>query len=76
MGIYKLVTYQTEAEKAQERLNAAEKESEKAALSEQRELAKLNGELSSLKEGTDEYNTVKEKLLQDIASIMMDSKKK
>ena len=63
LGIYKLVTYQTEAEKAQERLNAAEKESEKAALSEQRELAKLNGELSSLKEGTDEYNTVKEKIV-------------
>lgn len=63
LGIYKLVTYQTEAGKAQERLNAAEKESEKAALSEQRELAKLNGELSSLKEGTDEYNTVKEKIV-------------
>ena len=63
LGVYKLVTYQTEAEKAQERLNAAEKESEKAALSEQRELAKLNGELSSLKEGTDEYNTVKEKIV-------------
>ena len=62
-GIYKLVTYQTEAEKALERLDAAGKESEKAALSEQRELAKLNGELSSLKEGTDEYNTVKEKIV-------------
>lgn len=63
LGVYKLVTYQTEAEKAQERLNAAEKESEKASLSEQRELAKLNGELSSLKEGTDEYNTVKGKIV-------------
>lgn len=63
LGVYKLVTYQTEAEKALERLDAAGKESEKAALSEQRELAKLNGELSSLKEGTDEYNTVKEKIV-------------
>lgn len=63
LGIYKLVTYQTEEEKALERLDAAGKESEKAALSEQRELAKLNGELSSLKEGTDEYNTVKEKIV-------------
>lgn len=63
LGIYKLVTYQTEAEKAQERLNAAEKESEKASLSEKMELAKLKGELSSLKEGTDEYNTVKEKIV-------------
>lgn len=63
LGIYKLVTYQTEAEKAQERLNAAKKESEKASLSEQRELAKLKGELSALKEGTNEYNTVKEKIV-------------
>lgn len=63
LGIYKLVTYQTEAEKAQERLNAAGKESEKASLSEKRELAKLKGELSALKEGTNEYNTVKEKIV-------------
>lgn len=63
LGVYKLVTYQTEAEKAQERLIAAGKESEKASLSEQRELAKLKGELSALKEGTNEYNTVKEKIV-------------
>lgn len=63
LGIYKLVTYQTEAEKAQERLIAAGKESEKASLSERMELAKLKGELSALKEGTDEYNTVKEKIV-------------
>lgn len=63
LGVYKLVTYQTEAEKAQERLNAAEKESEKASLSERMELAKLKGKLSELKEGTDEYNTVKEKIV-------------
>lgn len=63
LGIYKLATYQTEAEKAQERLNEAIKESEKASLSEQRELARLKGELSALKEGTDEYNAVKEKII-------------
>lgn len=63
LGVYKLATYQTEAEKAQERLNAAEKESEKASLSERMELAKLKGKLSELKEGTDEYNTVKEKIV-------------
>lgn len=63
LGIYKLATYQTEAERAQERLDEAVKESEKATLSEQRELAKLRGELSALKEGTDEYNAVKEKII-------------
>lgn len=64
LGIYKLATYQTEAEKAQQRLNDAVKESEKASLSEQKELAKLKGELSALKEGTDEYNAVKEKIVK------------
>ena len=64
LGIYKLATYQTEAEKAQQRLNDAVKESEKAALSEQRELARLKGELSTLTEGTDKYNTVKEKIIK------------
>ena len=64
LGIYKLATYQTEAEKAQQRLNDAVKESEKASLSEQNELAKLKGELSALKEGTDEYNAVKEKIVK------------
>lgn len=63
LGIYKLATYQTEAEKAQERLNEAVRESKKASLSEQRELARLKGELSALKEGTDEYNAVKEKII-------------
>lgn len=64
LGIYKLATYQTEAEKAQQRLNDAVKESEKASLSEQKELAKLKGELSALREGTDEYNAVKEKIVK------------
>lgn len=63
LGVYKLVTYQSDAEKAQEKLNEALKESERASLSEQRELAKLKGELSALKKGTEEYNTVKEKII-------------
>lgn len=63
-GIYKLVTYQTDAEKAQENLNKALDESEKASLSEQRELAKLKGELSALTKGTDEYNDVKDKIVK------------
>lgn len=63
-GIYKLVTYQTDAEKAQSKLNDAIKESEKASLSEQRELAKLKGELSALTKGTDEYNDVKDKIIK------------
>lgn len=63
VGIYKLVTHQTEAEKTQIKLNKAVREYEKNSLSEQRELAKLKGELSGLTKGTDEYNTVKNKII-------------
>lgn len=63
-GIYKLATYQTDAEKAQSKLNDAIKDAEKASLSEQRELAKLKGELSALTKGTDEYNDVKAKIVK------------
>ena len=63
-GIYKLATYQTDAEKAQSKLNDAIKDAEKASLSEQRELAKLKGELSALTKGTDEYNDVKDKIVK------------
>ena len=63
VGIYKLVTYQTDAEKAQIKLNKAVREYEKGSLSEQRELVKLKGELSGLTKGTDEYNIVKDKII-------------
>lgn len=63
-GIYKLITYQTDAQKAQLKLNNAIKECEKDSLSEQRELVKLKGELSGLTKGTDEYNTVKDKIVK------------
>lgn len=63
-GIYKLSTYETEAEKAQRSLNEAIAESEAAALSEQRELVKLKGELSALSKGTKEYESVKNKIVK------------
>lgn len=63
-GIYKLITYQTEFEKGQDRLNSALNEASKASLSEKRELAQLKGELSSLTKGTNEYNEVKNKIVK------------
>lgn len=63
-SIYKLSTYQTDAEKAQSRLNKAFSEVDKNAVSEQRELATLKGELSGLTKGTDEYNSVKNKIVE------------
>ncbi|MDR3142703.1 MAG: tape measure protein, partial [Tannerellaceae bacterium] len=62
-GIYKLVTYQTEAEKAQKRLNDAVAESEKNALSEQRELSRLKGSLNGCTRGTKEFNDIKNEIV-------------
>ncbi|MFV0325586.1 MAG: tape measure protein [Bacteroides xylanisolvens] len=64
-GIYELATYQTEAEKGQNRLNDAMGEAEKASIGETRELAKLKGELSAAKKGTEEYNTIKDKIISN-----------
>ena len=60
LAIYKVVTAETAMEKANNRLNDAIKESNKAALSEQRELAKLKGELSATTKGTKEYNRIRD----------------
>ncbi len=64
-AIYKLITYQNDAEKAQGRLNDAIKEAEKSSISESRELARLKGELSAATKGTDEYNEIKQKIIKN-----------
>ncbi|MDR1161273.1 MAG: tape measure protein [Tannerellaceae bacterium] len=62
-GVYKLITYQTEAEKAQTRLNEAIAESEKASLAEMRELSKLKGALNGCTKGTKEFNDIKNEIV-------------
>ncbi len=62
-GVYKLATYQTQAEEAQNRLNNAFKESEKGVISETRELSVLKGELSAAKKGTEEYKKIKDQIV-------------
>lgn len=62
-GVYQLATAESEAEKSQRKLQEAVKESEKAALSEQRELARLKGELAATTKGTEEYDRVKNKIV-------------
>lgn len=64
-GIYKLATYQTDAEKAMKRLDDAVKESNKSSLSEERNLARLKGELSGLEKGTSRYNAVKNEIIKN-----------
>lgn len=62
-GIYKLATYQTEAEEAQNRLNESMLESGKASVTETRELVKLKGELSAAKKGSEEYKKIKDQIV-------------
>ena len=65
-GIYKLATYQTEAEEAQSRLNETTKEYESNIEGEKVKLDILFGRLKSAKEGTDKYKEAKQGIL-DIA---------
>lgn len=62
-GIYKLVTYQTEAEKAQEKLNKTIAESEKAIDSERNQIDAMFARLKAAKTGTDEYRAAKEAIM-------------
>lgn len=55
------------AKDSQKRMNEAMQESQSAAVSEIRRLAELKGELSTLKEGTEQYNTVKQKIIDGYA---------
>lgn len=59
-GLYKLITYQTDAEKAQERLNDATEEFEKTSNSEIAVLNIMFSRLNKAKEGTNEYRAAKE----------------
>ena len=63
-AVYMFSRRTDEATAVQKRLNDAVKEAEGASLSEQRELARLKGELLALTKGTDEYNAVKDKIVK------------
>lgn len=62
-GIYKLITYQTDAEKAQEKLNNAVSESEKVIGAERLQIDAMFARLKAAKEGTDEYRSAKEAIM-------------
>lgn len=63
-GIYKIASYQTDFEKGLERLSDSVSEFNTQVVSEQRELARLKGELEGTKKGTSEYNDVKDKIVK------------
>lgn len=62
-GIYKLSTYQTDAEKAQTKLNDAIKETNKNIDSEVHQIDSMFARLKNAKQGTDEYRAAKEAIM-------------
>lgn len=62
-GIYKLITYQTDSEKAQEKLNNRIREFNSETDAEQAEIDRLFGKLDAAKKGTDEYNKAKQSII-------------
>ncbi len=62
-GIYKLVTYQTDAEKAQERLNKVNEDFNATCASERVQIDTLFARLRSAKKGTEEYKEAKDAIL-------------
>lgn len=66
-GVYKLVTYETEAEKAQKKLNEAIAQSTAEIESERSKLERLQGTLKGAKEGSKAYNDAKDELIKNFS---------
>lgn len=69
-AIYKLATHQSEAEKAQSRLNKAFKEADKNVISERTQIDYLFGKLKAAKEGTEEYEAAKKQIINQYGSYL------
>jgi tape measure domain-containing protein len=62
-GIYKLITYQTDAEKAQKELNKTLKEGEQAAASEGIQIEIMFNRLKNAKEGTEAWDAARKAIM-------------
>lgn len=69
-GIYKLITYQTDAQKAQERLNKVDEDFNATCASEQIQIDTLFTRLKNAKEGTQEYKDAKDAILSQYGSYL------
>lgn len=69
-GIYKLVTYQTDAEKAQERLNDALSESSASIAAETTKIDVMFNRLRRAKEGTEEYEKAKQNIIDQYGNYL------
>lgn len=72
LGIYKLATYQTEAEKTTKKLNDAIKEGESARESELYQIDVLFARLKAAKQGTDEYRAAKDAIMGKYGQYLKD----
>lgn len=63
-AIYKVASAKTEMDKANSRMNDEFAKSEAGALLEQKELAKLKGELAATQKGTEEYAKIKDEIIK------------
>ena len=70
LGIYKLITYQTDAEKAQERLNKVNEDFNATCASEQIQIDTLFTRLRNAKKGTQEYKEAKDAILGQYGSYL------
>ena len=68
--LYKLVTYQTEAEKAQSKLNETIKEADKSLQSELYQINLMFARLKAAKEGTDEYKDAKQAIISQYGEYL------
>lgn len=69
-GIYKLTTYQTEAEKAQKRLDEAVRESDGSIEAERIQIEVMFDRLRSAKEGTEAYNDAKQAIIDQYGNYL------
>lgn len=69
-GIYKLCTYQTDAEKAQQKLNETTKQYNKELDAEQVQIDDLFARLEAAKEGTDEYEKAKQTIINQYGKYL------
>ena len=70
LAVYKLATYQTDAEKATKKLNEAEKECNKNIAAERVQIDYLFARIKSAKEGTNEYKSAKQAIINQYGSYL------
>ena len=69
-GIYKLITYQTDEQKAQQKLDDATKEYNKTVAAEQVQIDSMFARLKTAKKGTEEYKNAKQAIISQYGKYL------